>query len=154
MGDIVEAYFLGHPANAVLETDDWVKAFEELGLSKNTSSALMQPDFIDLRLTKSAAGWAKWIAEENLYTLECADQMVKVNLLAMTPAVRSGREQATISEESVATRPAQPKTITNYREPPAKAGHLQVFRASIMSRLLAATTACVLKQTPDSTQQL
>jgi hypothetical protein len=142
MKEMIDGHFTAHPGPIAMRAeDDWEAAFAALGMSKNTSKALRNPEFADLLLTRSSIGWAKHIAEENLYSLRNADHTIQQNLQAdRNRRTTRERRQLGTSEESQPYREPTSASTADIMEPPVqKPGFTMLFQASILSRLQAAT---------------
>jgi hypothetical protein len=49
---------------------EWTTALQDMRLDSRTQDVIMDPEFADLRGTKSAAFWAKDTVDDRLYTIE------------------------------------------------------------------------------------
>jgi hypothetical protein len=105
--NFIEATIMGAPTDAMTLADDWDAALKDIGMNKATREAILDPRFINMRLTRSAKEWALDTADMGWQFLVNLDETVKKNknkiirhYLPNGAATRAGRRSLTRSKAS------------------------------------------------------
>lgn len=77
--DFMTDYLKGRSGDAYRVDHDWEGVLEDLGMRKRVRTGILNPDFDDIRLMKSARDWALETIEDGWIFLTGMDDAVKRN---------------------------------------------------------------------------
>lgn len=144
--------FITHvPGNAWAEEDDWLGAFEAMGLSRNFVARIMDDEFKDMRLSGSAKQWVLEMMEMRFEFLTTIDAVIqtppsktihrKVSKLDENGTLKIfGRPEIPPRSSSKVDKFGAPKPFiaTEATEPPQNLdNHVVLWKGGMMSRLMS-----------------